>query len=388
MQLDSGTLTVVFAATSLVALVALSFVLSRKGRTEDEARAYLAGVTYVLSGDPDAAISELSRAAQLSRQTLETYFAMGALFRRKGEFDRAIRLHRNILLRPGLSPEVKRRARLALALDYKRSGLRDQAAEALSALISEDDADRDALLLYRQVLEEQREWAKAIEVQTKLIGPDGKGHDVLAHLLAELARQDMTSAESEAFAARAVQLYPRSADAQLALGEILVERGKAREAAAPLMAAARLQPELAPRVAPLLASGVGAEEAERFLREESGSRGAPFELALARHLRQHAGPGAALGVLRPLVDRHPRYWDARKELGRMLLDSGPSEALRADYREILDTLGQPTTAFVCASCGQKLPEHVFRCPACETWDSVSREGAITNLTTLAPGRTV
>jgi lipopolysaccharide biosynthesis regulator YciM len=130
-QLEITTVAALLAGTAIVAILALLTTLSRKGRSEDEARAYLAGVTYVLSDDPDAAIAELSKAAQLNSQTLETYFALGTLFRRKGELDRAIRLHTNMLLRPGLSPEVKRRAQLALAVDYKRSGLRDQAAETL-----------------------------------------------------------------------------------------------------------------------------------------------------------------------------------------------------------------------------------------------------------------
>ena len=93
MELPHVTLIALLGGTAVIALVALVAVLSRKGRTEHEARAYLAGFTYVLSDDPDAAIAELSKVAQLNTQTLETYFALGALFRRKGDLERAIRLH-------------------------------------------------------------------------------------------------------------------------------------------------------------------------------------------------------------------------------------------------------------------------------------------------------
>src|SRR5215471_19644134 len=134
MELQPATWVMVFGGTALAAVLALVAVLSRKGRTENEARAYLAGFTYVLSDDPDAAIAELSKVAQLNTQTLETYFALGALFRRKGDLERAIRLHRNMLLRSGLNPDVRRRAQLALALDYKRSRLQDQAAEILEKI--------------------------------------------------------------------------------------------------------------------------------------------------------------------------------------------------------------------------------------------------------------
>ncbi len=375
MGLDANSLTVVFGGITLAALVALFFALSRKERTEDEARAYLAGVSYVISGDPDAAISALSKAAQLSRQTLDTYFAMGALFRRKGEFDRAIRLHRNILLRPGLAPEVKRRAELALALDYRRSGLGDQAAETLRKLLDDEPKNAEALLEYRRVLEAAGDWAAAIAIQARLVELEGKGREVLAHLLSELARAEPDHPESEALARRAVDLSSRSADAQLALGEVLLARGQGSPAGAALTEACRLEPELAPRVAPKLALAIGPEAAEAFWRTDRASGGAAFGLALARHLREHRSVSSALEVLRPLIDRHPHFWDARKELGRLLVEGGPSDELRADYLEILGALGQPTTAFACQLCRQKLPDHRFRCPACEAWDSVAREGA-------------
>src|SRR5207249_4388902 len=144
-QLSAGSADMIaaaFGALALAALLAMLVLLSRKGRSENLSRAYLAGFTYVLSDDPDAAIAELSKAAQLDQKTLETYFALGALFRRKGELDRAIRLHCNILLRPGLAPDVKRRARLQLALDYKKSGLRAQAGETFEKLLADEPDNR------------------------------------------------------------------------------------------------------------------------------------------------------------------------------------------------------------------------------------------------------
>ena len=65
--------------------------------------------------------------------------------------------------------------------------------------------------------------------------------------------------------------------------------------------------------------------------------------------------------------------EARKELGALLLAQNRAEELRAEYRDILATLGQPAMGFVCSVCRQKLPEHVFRCPSCESWDTVLRE---------------
>jgi lipopolysaccharide biosynthesis regulator YciM len=375
---DASTLVSLFGALAVAALLALAAVLSRKGRTEDEARAYLAGFKYVISDDPDAAIAELSKAAQLNRQTLETYFALGALFRRKGELDRAIRLHSNILLRPGLTPDIRRRAQLALALDHKRAGLRDKAIETFEKLLADEPGNREGLLGYRQVLEDSGEWAKAAEVQERLVKREGRGEEILAHLLAQQARAVLSQSPSdaEAIARRAVDRVPNSADGLLALAQARVALGRAADAREPVIRALQLEPELAPSGLRTLAAAMdGPEGVEQFLRDQMASGespSAPCALALGLHLRSLGHLNRALEVLRPLVERSPHFWEARKQLGALLLAADRSEEMRVDYQEILGTLGQPSTAFVCGSCRQKLAEHAFRCPACQQWDSVER----------------
>lgn len=375
--MDPSTLVALLGVTAVGAVVALVAVLSRKGRTEDRARAYLAGFTYVLSDDADAAIAELSRAAQLSTQTLETYLALGQLFRRKGDLDRAIRLHQNILLRPGLTPEIRRGAQLALALDYRRSGLKDKAQECFEKLLADDPQNREALVRYRQLHEEAGAWDRAAELQTRLLKLDGAGHGVLAHLLAAHARSSIQSAPEEALAVakKAVELSPRSADAQLALAEVHVAAGNAGLAAAHLEQAVLLEPELARPAVPLLRAVLPPEAAEQLLRArmDASERDEPYALALALWLRDRGRVEDAIVLLRRLLERRPLLWEARKELGALLLAQDRSEEVRADYQQILGTLGHPALGFTCTSCRQKLPEHAFRCASCETWDTVRRD---------------
>src|SRR5215468_8422771 len=178
----------VLAATAVVAVLALLAALSRKRSTEDASRAYLAGVRYVLSDEPDAAIAELSRAAQLNTGTTETYFALAALMRRKGELAWAIRLGQNMLLKPQLQPDVRRRARLELALDYRRAGMQDRARETFEALVADPPVSPEALESYRWLLEETRDWSRAVEIQQSVVEEEGSGQDVLAHLVAEHSR--------------------------------------------------------------------------------------------------------------------------------------------------------------------------------------------------------
>ena len=208
MPVDPGLLVPVLAATAVVAVLALLAALSRKRSTEDASRAYLAGVRYVLSDEPDAAIAELSRAAQLNTGTTETYFALAALMRRKGELAWAIRLGQNMLLKPQLQPEVRRRARLELGLDYRRAGMQDRARETFEALIADPPVQAEALVAFRRLLEETRDWPRAVEVQEPLVEEQGSGDDVLAHLLAEesFAIAGTDPARARALAERATTL--------------------------------------------------------------------------------------------------------------------------------------------------------------------------------------
>lgn len=387
--MHGDTLEAALAVTAFAALSALVLVLSRKGRTEDRARAYLAGVTYVLTDDADAAIAELSRAAQLSSQTLETYFALGALFSRKGDHARAIRLYQNMLSRPALSPEVRRRVMLALGQDFRRSGLRDKAEEVLGRLIVLEPELDEAVVALRQLHEEAGAFLRAAELQSRLVARTGRGRDVLAHLWAAHAQGLLRTAPIEAVEAarKAHALRPEGAHPPYVLAQALLAGGEAKEAAGPLQQALTLEPELAPGAAGLLLTAMGSREAIGFLESRVAvpdESQAAYALALARCHRELGRPEAAIRLLRRVMEARPWRWDARRELGALLLEQDRSEELRVEYEDLLNRLGDPVMGFACGQCAQKLPEHAFRCPACGTWDAVRREPPRAGLTPVPP----
>lgn len=241
---------VAVALGAVLAAAAIAWVLTaRRRRSAVAARAYLQGFRYILSDEPDAALEQLTRAARVDARTVETYFALGALFRRTGEFDRAIRLHQNMLLRQGLAPEVMQQIQLELALDYQRAGMLERAAAAFEQLLTAAPRHAEALLRLRQVHEERRDFAQAAAVQGRLIELGEGGRSILAHLLAEASLAESDSELALSFAERGVEIDPQSAHASFARGLALLKQQRAKEAATALMKACVLDPELAVRAA-------------------------------------------------------------------------------------------------------------------------------------------
>ena len=104
--------------------------------SESQKGAYIKGLKYIISNEPDKAIAEFTRAVRINSDTVEIYINLGNLFREKGEIERAIRIHQSILLRPNLKPDIKESALMDLGLDYSAAGFFDRAISTFQQLIS------------------------------------------------------------------------------------------------------------------------------------------------------------------------------------------------------------------------------------------------------------
>lgn len=154
---------------------------------------YIRGLNLVLSRRTDEALELFIQMAKVDDETLETHFALGHLFRRRGEVDRAIRVHQNLLARPSLSQAQRDQALFALAEDYLGAGLFDRAENLYGELTDSDTVAQSALERLVYIYERESEWAKAIEVHKRLEALTGEKSGRIAHYhceLAERARRD------------------------------------------------------------------------------------------------------------------------------------------------------------------------------------------------------
>jgi lipopolysaccharide assembly protein B len=359
----------VAAAGSFAAIVAI-LVADRLRKRRDEAQAYLKGVRSVISGDPDAAIEALSDAARLGTpEAVETYLALGALFRRTGDLSRAVRLHRNMLLGPALDPARRAEVERELAEDYRRSGMLAEAAEIYERLAP---SDRGAAQGLREVRFEQGDLAGAISAHRRLAAP---GPDpILAHLLAARARAEGAGdpARGAALAREALQANPSSADALLALAELEAARGDAGAALDAVRRALEEDPRAAVLAWPALARVAEAARVEAFLAERSAARpdDAALRLLRARALNRLGLTAPALAEVRSALqlDRTGEVTIAMRELLREAEAPSP-EDLSARHELLVSALLRRARPLRCVACGGETAARAWRCRRCGAYDS-------------------
>jgi len=349
----------------------LLFLGNRLQRRRVEARAYLRGVRYVISDDPDAAIEALSDAARLgSPEAVETYLALGALFRRTGDMARATRLHRNMLLRPGLDPARRLEVERELAEDYRRGGLLGEAEASFRALWERGDPAGGQGL--RDVLLDAGRPAEAAEVQRALGGP---GPDpVLAHLLAGLARSRLPGDPEGAHraAADALAAFPGSADALLALAEVEGVRGRREEAGAALGAALAADPAAA--LLAWQALDALADPARALALVEGWRQAAPGDAALlylrGRALHRAGRDPEALEALRAALDADGSG-EVTLVMRDLLRDAGDPrpEELAIRHELMVKALQRRARLLRCSRCGAGSPLRAWRCSRCGAFES-------------------
>ncbi len=232
---------------------------------------YLTGLDYLVTEQPDRALDMFLKLMDANADTIETHFALGSLYRRRGEVERAIRIHQNLLARERLAPEHREQALLALAQDYLRSGLLDR-AEALFQQVSEVPRLRAiALDSLRGVYERQHDWPQALDTYRQLARiKAAPPRFVAAHYLCEIAaaaieRGEIADARSLLRQARhEIAPFPRAA---LIRAQIAERDAKPELAVRLLRGALNESPKLLQNELPHLLRLVGAERRDAVLAE-------------------------------------------------------------------------------------------------------------------------
>jgi lipopolysaccharide biosynthesis regulator YciM len=347
--------------------------------------AYFRGLNFLLNEQPDKAIDAFVEVMKVDPETVELHFALGNLFRRRGETDRAIRVHQSLVARDDLPAAQREHALYELGQDFLRAGLLDRAEDAFVRL--ESGAYATAALRHRlEIAQMVRDWPRAIDLAQRLRQTDGTDPGtLLAHLHCELAQQALSgtsaaSSDRQADALReldlATQASPEHPRPWLMRGEVALAADDCEAAIEAWSTLARKRPAHLGLIAErwlqaherLGRLSEGLTSLEAMLGEQP-----PVDAlrALAQARARHDGNAAAIAWLRGMLARHPSLLGLEQllELRKAADPTADDAADIALSAALIQRQAARLGRFVCGHCGFKARRHYWQCPGCSRWDT-------------------
>ena len=359
--------------------------LAKDRATNDMFADYFVGLNYLLNDEPDEAIDTFIKALETNNDTVETHLALGALLRRRGKVDKAIKVHQALLARPGLDKSFTDSTRLQLSIDYISAGLLDRAERLLKEILSEgSNAKWEALRHLITIYQREKEWGKAIDCSTQLLTNNNHKRDIeiraaAAHYCCELAEQNLISAQNSNAKdeiKRAFAFDRKNVRASLLLARIEQRLGNFKSAIKELVRIRTNNPEFTSQVLGPLAECYeqihNMPEYEKLLTNTLPDEpDVSVVLALSDLVKNRAGDEAAIEFLNDYLTRKPSLAGLVELLKLQIprADSIVSSNLSL-LQQMVDRLVRKNPAYQCNHCGYESRSLYWLCPSCQKWDRI------------------
>jgi len=340
---------------------------------------YFVGLNYLINEQTDQAIDVFIKALDTDNDTVDTYLALGSVFGKRGEVEKSIRVHQDLLARPSLTSSQCFQVQLALAQNYSAAGLMDRAEAILADLARQNHPLLDqALQQLLKIYECEREWHKAIDVAQRLKkNGGGRYATTLAHYYCELGETAIKH-NDKVLAHRLIrQAFARdkhSVRASLLLGQMEFDAGNYKQAIKALQRISAQDISFVPISLPLLEQAFESSGSphgfvaylERCLDERPGTA---VIVTLSRLLCQQAGESEAVSFLSAQLERHPTLRGLH-ELIRLRRQFQVADDELVLIHHLTERLLELKPVFSCSGCGFSGKEMHWQCPRCHCWGSV------------------
>jgi lipopolysaccharide biosynthesis regulator YciM len=341
-------------------------------------RGYFKGLNFLLNEQPDKAIDAFIEIVILDPETVELHFALGNLFRRRGETERAIRVHQNLLARPDLPPEQRTQAQFELGEDYLKAGLLDRAEENFNYLIDTPygaQAGRALLEIYQR----EKEWSRAIEAAQSLqqSGAGGRQREI-AQFYCELAQDELVRSQADAamkLLEQALAADRKSVRATMLMGDAFLLKEDIEGA---LAAWRRVEHQSVPHVALVAKRLMDGHERVGRMREGVNLLRAYLAEAPSIDLLEVVfkgvleldGVDAANRLVSDELRRTPTLLGLDKFLEARLMNA-PADILPelSVVKTLVHSYTQKLARYQCSHCGFKARQFYWQCPGCNRWET-------------------
>lgn len=341
---------------------------------------YFQGLNYLLNEQPDKAIEVFIKLIEVDSETIETHFALGNLFRRRGEVDRAIRIHQNLIVRPALTKAQRTQALYELGLDYMRSGILSRAEAVFQQLVDDEIRGISSLKQMIEIYQQEREWQKAITTTEQLEQASGEHKTTLIaqyHCeIAEQHRQAGDFVQALCSVESALQQDPQCVRASLLAADFMLHEGNATDAIAMLKRVETQDADFLAEIFPLLIQAfektqdtAGALVYVRQLFQKHG--GVSALLALAELIRKRDGEEQSAAFVAEQLRKKPSVRGLDQLIALSVeRSSGQARDNLLVLKELTTTLLQNKPAYKCRHCGFNAKASHWQCPGCKTWNSL------------------
>jgi lipopolysaccharide assembly protein B len=337
-------------------------------------RSYFKGLNFLLNEQPDKAIEAFIEVVKVDPETVELHFALGSLFRRRGEYDRAIRMHQNLLERADLGAEQKLQAQMELGQDYLKAGILDRAEELFSRLESTSQAMAARRFLL-EIYQQEKDWPRAIEM-TKQVETDPRA---LAQFLCELAASEAAQSRPDAALRHldtALEANRKCVRASLMLGDIDRNQHSLEKAIDHWKRIESQNPAYLALVAQRLVEAYReAGRAEEGLTLLAGylERYPSLDLldTVFQQTLEAKGPEQAYAMVRDELRRNPTLLGLDRLLEAQISAAGSPDKRRdlELVRNLVHGHTRRLARYRCESCGFKARQFHWQCPACGGWET-------------------
>lgn len=343
-------------------------------------KTYFVGLNYLLNEESDKAIDAFVSMLEVDSETVETHLALGNLFRRRGEVDRAIRIHQNLIARPSLSPSHRKMSLLELGYDYMSAGLLDRAENIFKELVNDQTHKQASLKQLLIIYQQMKDWENAIAVSQQLqVGQSSSLKTEIAHFYCELAEQKLNEQsfkEAVSFIKRALSVDPNCARATLINGNIEFSLGRFKQAIKSYKELLKQDVELLPEVIKKVENCFMQMNDQKGLKQflelaiEKGG-GISIVLSFAEQIQQDEDDKAAAKYIAQQLTNHPSIKGLLKLIKLHVKHASESaQPSLLMLQDVVEKLLQNKPVYHCNKCGFDSKSLFWQCPSCKNWDSV------------------
>jgi lipopolysaccharide biosynthesis regulator YciM len=364
--------------------------LSKKYRNsiyEAQSKIFLNATQFLISGNKDLAIKEFLNAVDLNRETIDTYFALGGLFRSNGEIDKAISIHRSLIARESINESTRLRALKELAVDFDKGGFINKAIETYKDVLKINRDQFEVILSLCRIYEDIGDWDQAYNYRIMLskVGHENQS-ETISQILVEKAKNHFVQGNYNSCAEDlddAFRFAP-SVSAKILKLKLNLVSGAMEEAQFLLTEILKEHPMYASFLFVSLDDVPDAENFDSYranlellknffltLDDEELKASPSVVLSQVRLLKNDKKSQEAFELLEKWMEENEAHTDVLKmEYIKLLIDTGKTDEALSHTKNFLDSLHSTLTRHFCSHCGYNSDEIFWRCPQCHNWETI------------------